>query len=135
MRAISWRPLALRRNSVSLTLTSKRADGSYLMLMEAPLSRRFYGLAEAAGAGRGDGARNDAQARACVRQRDCGGDGDGRQLVDPLDDRLELAALGRRSGELHLEDAEAGFRALHEDIRVGKAREQGQVERGEEALE
>src|SRR6185436_5538483 len=98
--------------------------------------RREAALAEAGA--RGGDVADHAQAGA---RRGGGGHGgdtrrrDHRQAVDPLDDRLELLALGGGHGEVHLEDAEPAFRGVDEHVGIGQAREQRQVERGEEALE
>src|SRR5215208_3506584 len=87
------------------------------------------GLAEAGL--RGGDAADHAQAGARrVRGGDSGyayGRHD-RQAVDPLDDRLELLALGGGDRELELEDAEAGLGGADEGVGVREPREQRQVE-------
>src|SRR5688500_10455766 len=72
---------------------------------------REFVLAEAGA--RGGDVADDAQAR--TRSAGHGSNGGAhwrhrRQAVDPLDDRLELLALGGGDGEIHLEDADAGLR-------------------------
>src|SRR5262245_17883864 len=87
---------------------------------------------------RGGAGADDAQPRAGRRggeRRDRPRRWDGRQAVDPFDDRLELLALGCGHGEVELEDAEPGFGGIQEHIRIREPREQRQVERGEKALE